>query len=69
MHLKTSSLPDLRRYILPLANINEFLIDKSPQYRGHIHEISNRAKSMIEADSNMKLFAFVTVPVEKLFTV
>ena len=58
---KTTNLPDLRRYFLPLANINEFLIEKSPQYaRGHIHEISNRAKSMYEANPNMKLFAFVT---------
>ena len=66
---KTSSLPDLRRYFLPLANINEFLIEKSPQYaRGHIHEISNRAKSMYEANPNMKLFAFVTDPVERLFS-
>ena len=66
---KTSSIPDLRRYFLPLANINEFLIEKSPQYaRGHIHEISNRAKSMHEANPNMKLFAFVTDPVERLFS-
>ena len=58
---KTSILPDLKRYFLPLANQNEFLIEKSPQYaRGHIHEISNRAKSMYAANPNMKLFAFVT---------
>ena len=58
---KTANLPDLRRYFLPMANKNEFLIEKSPQYaRGHIHEISNRARAMFEANSNMKLFAFVT---------
>ena len=65
---KTSSLPDLRRYFLPLANINEFLIEKSPQYaRGHIHEISNRARSMHEANPNMKLFAFVTARFLEMF--
>ena len=58
---KTANLPDLRRYFLPVANKNEFLIEKSPQYaRGHIHEISNRARAMFEANPNMKLFAFVT---------
>ena len=53
--------PSLETYHIPKAHPSEFLIEKSPQYaRGNRTAIHRIAKNMLDANPNMKLFAFLT---------
>ena len=53
--------PALETYHIPKAHPEEFLIEKSPQYaRGDRKILTNTAQRMLDANPNMKLFAFIS---------